>query len=77
MTDPAFAAYLSRHAYPAWCPDSDPVVDFVDGVVRISDQRGQAMALDEPFPRQLRALAKTLEMCADEIDRRGLEVRHP
>lgn len=73
MTDPAFAAYLRHHAHPAWCPDSDPSVEMHDGTVRIFDQRGESCSLKQPFPRQLRALAKMLEMCADEIERRGFE----
>jgi len=76
VTGEAFAKYLahqtrSRHA--ASIPDSDPWVEFYDGVVRIFDQRGESCSLRSPLPRQLRALATMLELCADEIERRRFE----
>lgn len=76
MTPEAFHKYLRaqiqrRHA--AYIPDSEPAVEYYDGVVRVFDQRGESCSLRAPFPRQLRQLATMLELVADEIDIRGYE----
>lgn len=75
MTPEAFHKYLRaqiqrRHA--AYIPDSDPAVEYYDGVVRVFDQRGESCSL-RPYPRHLRQLATMLELVADEMERRGYE----
>jgi hypothetical protein len=76
MTVAAFMRYLrarvrARHA--AHIQGEDPEVELYDGIVRIFDQRGESMSMRGPLPRQLRALATMLELCADEIERRACE----
>lgn len=76
MTPQAFMQYLTertRAAEPAYIDGSDPAVEMWDGTVRIFDQRGESCSLKHPLPRQLRALALQLQLCADEIERRGFE----
>lgn len=76
MTARQFMRYLvqmTRDAEPAWIEGSDPAVEMYDGAVRIIDQRGESCSLKHPMPRQLRALAYQLTLCAQEIERRHFE----
>lgn len=76
MTAEAFMRYLTDHTRamsPGWIEHSDPAVEMYDGAVRILDQRGESCSLRQPLPRQLRALALQLQLCADEIERRAFE----
>lgn len=76
MNAQAFMRYLAERTQaeqPAWLPHDDPSVEMYDGAVRIFDQRGESCNLRSPLPRQLRALAFQLSLCADEIERRGFE----
>lgn len=78
MTGPAFMQYLiaqTKSAHGTWLEESDPAVELYDGIVRVYDQRGESMSMRRPFPRQLRALATQLQLCADELERRGFEQR--
>ncbi len=76
MTGPAFMRYLiaqTKRLDPTWIHNSDPAVELYDGHVRVFDQRGESMTLRRPIACQLRALATQLQLCADELERRGYE----
>lgn len=76
MTGPAFMRYLRERTceeHASWLPSIDPAVEMYDGIVRIHDQRGESIRLPGVMPRQLRAIATQLLLCADEIQRRSHE----
>lgn len=68
-----FARYLrdkTQAEHASYLHGQDPAVEMFDGTVRVLDQRGESCSLKHPWPRQLRALATMLQLCADEIERR-------
>jgi len=69
----AFMAAHVKSAHPSYLPYEDPALEFYDGTVRIHNQWGESCSLKAPLPRQLRALATMLQLCADEVERRGFE----
>jgi hypothetical protein len=74
VTAASFMAYLrdqTRKRHPASL-ETDPQVEMYDGKVRVFDGRGESCYLP-PRPLVLRAIATQLELCADEIERRGFE----
>jgi len=76
MTPEAFHRYMmetTRARHAAYIPGGDPEVEMYDGTVRILDQRGESCSLKAPLPRQLRAIATMLELCAQELERRAYE----
>lgn len=68
-----FMRYMTaqiRTEFPSWLK-SDPHVELLaDGRVRITDGR---LVVIVPAMRQLRPIARMLELVADEVERRGYE----
>jgi hypothetical protein len=76
VTGQQFMRYMQHRIeaeHPSWISHDDPAVEMWDGTVRVLDNRGESCALKAPLPRQLRALATMLQLCADELERRSFE----
>ncbi len=73
MNSRAFMAYVRAAMPSTYIDHDDPIVEFYDDKVRITDLRGGALDLSRQPPRVLRALAQQLNMVADEQERRSFE----